>query len=193
MAARQPSADSSRVTIPSLNRDPVQSLQPWPVLVTVGGVDFEIPALPAASWLSVLMVENLQLDDVFPGLLEPADTDWVEEQMLSGSLALDDVQGTILDIVENVSARKWWIALRLVDVARSSWDHLGAEMLFRGIDAGRISLAGWLDVLMLVIVRAVEPEQWQSFILRLEAPPENEAEPEELTMDASSFLALGAG
>lgn len=193
MAARQPSADSSRVTIPSLNRDPVQSLQPWPVLVTVGGVDFEIPALPAASWLSVLMVENLQLDDVFPGLLESADTDWVEEQMLSGSLALDDVQGTILDIVENVSARKWWIALRLVDVARSSWDHLGAEMLFRGIDAGRISLAGWLDVLMLVIVRAVEPEQWQSFILRLEAPPESEEEPEELTMDASSFLALGAG
>lgn len=195
MAGRQRSGpdlpSTPRVTLPSLNKDPTQSLQPWPVLVTVAGGEVSIPALSAASWLSVLMVEDLQLDDIFPGLLEGEDSDWLEEQIVLGQVDLAELQELILAIVENVSARKWWVALRLVEVARRSWDHLGAEMLLRGIDASRISLAGWLDVLSLLAVRNIEPEQLQSFLLRLEAPPEGE-EPEEMEMNASTFLALGA-
>ncbi|HSJ75013.1 MAG TPA: hypothetical protein VK899_02340, partial [Gemmatimonadales bacterium] len=151
--------------------------------MTVAGGEVSIPALSAASWLSVLMVEDLQLDDIFPGLLEGEDSDWLEEQIVLGQVDLAELQELILAIVENVSARKWWVALRLVEIARRSWDHLGAEMLLRGIDASRISLAGWLDVLSLLAVRNIEPEQLQSFLLRLEAPPEGE-EPEEMEMDA---------
>lgn len=196
MAGRARSASTPstpRVSIPNLNRDPVQSLQPWSVLVTLNGRDVNIPALSAATWLSVLMAEDLQLDDLFPGLLEGDEADWVEEQLLSGQLDLGELQDTILDILENVSARRWWIALRLVHVAKQSWSHLGAEMLMRGVDASRMSLAAWLDVLMLVAMRNIEPEQLQMFTMRLEAMPVGEeSEPEEMEMSAGAFLALGA-
>ena len=60
-APRAPSPESTRATIPKLNKDPIWSLKPWPVVVEMHGVTLEIPALPAVDWLVVLMQSRTQL------------------------------------------------------------------------------------------------------------------------------------
>jgi hypothetical protein len=148
--------------------------------------------LAAVDWLAVLMPPELQLDDVFPGLLEPEDANWVEEQIVAGNLGLSDIQELIFQIIETASARKWWVTMRLVDLARRSWDAIGGEMLSRGVDAGALSLSGWLDILLITVLRNMEQKDITLFNMRLEAPPEGEQpEPEELEMSRSAFMALG--
>lgn len=198
MAGRQrsapsssPTADSGRITVPSLNLDPIQSMRPWPVVVTCCGRDVEIPALPAVDWLVILMSPEPNLDDLFPGLLSTEDADWVEERIVAGNLGLVEFQGLIFNIIETVSARKWWVALRLIDVARRSWDVIGSEMLLRGVDAAVVSLSAWLDVLLITVLKNTDPKDVAMFNLRLEAAPEQEAEPEDLEMSRSAFMALG--
>lgn len=190
-APEPPSADSGRVQVPSLNLDPIQSMRPWSVVVTCGGRELEIPALPAVDWLTILMAPESQLDDLFPGLLSPEDADWVEEQILDGELRLPEFQDLVFKVIETVSARKWWVALRLIDLARRSWDVIGSEMLLRGIDATRISLSAWLDVLLVTVLKNMDPKDVAMFNLRLEAAPDEEQEPEEMEMSRSAFMALG--
>jgi hypothetical protein len=190
-APRSVSPDSGRVTVPKLNRDPIQSLQPWPVTIWFHRREFVVPALSAAEWLAVLMTPEFQLDDVFPGLLPHDQEELVEELILDGQLANEDFRAIGLGTIETASAREWWVALRLVEMARSSWDVLGAELALRGIDASRISLASWLDVLLLTALRNMDPKDTQMFTLRLEAPPaEADVEPQELEMSRDAFLSM---
>jgi hypothetical protein len=197
--AAQPSApdlssvpDTSKVIVPSLNRDPVQSLQPWAVVVHCAGADVEIPALPATDWLAVLMADPVQFDDIFPGFLSPDDEAWVEEQILHGALDFDEFRETALAILETVSARRWWVTLRLVGVMKGSWDVLGSRLILRGVDASKLSLSAWLDIALITILENMEPKDTQMFTMRLERAPDEEDQPEpEPEMDSSAFLALG--
>lgn len=195
MAGPQPSADSGRVNVPKLNRDPVSSLRPCSVTVTIGSDEVEIPALPAADWLSVLMVEGVELDDVFPGLLSDEDTELVEEAILDGVLEMQEFRDLILGVIETASARHWWVALRLIEVARTSWDLIGGELVLRGVDAESLSLSAWLDVLLLTVLRNMEPKDTQMFTMRLETPPpEAKAGAEqEMEMSQDAFMAIAMG
>lgn len=148
--------------------------------------------MPAVDWLAILMTDSLQLDDIFPGLLSADDTDFVEEQIILGRLGMTEFQALVLDIVETVSARKWYVTLRLVDMAKRSWDAIGAEMLLRGVDATHVSLSAWLDILLITVLRNMESKDVPMFTMRLEAPPDEDKEPEEMEMAASDFLALSS-
>lgn len=168
------------------------SLRPWPVTVTFGGELFEIPALPAVDWLAVLMNPETDLLDIFPGLLEEGDQDRCMDVILDGGY--ENLEQLILDVVATVSGRPWWVALRLIEVARTSWHTMGAEMLYRGVDASRLSLSGWLDVLLLLVMRNIEPKDATMFALKLEQVPEiageQAQEAAEPTMSRSDFMAM---
>lgn len=198
MVGRQRSAPSSpaetgRIPVPTLNLDPIQSMRPWPVVVTCCGRDLEIPALAAVDWLAILMPSEPHLDDVFPGLLHDDDADWVEEQIVSGDLGIIEFRELVFAVIETASARRWWVALRLIDLARRSWDAIGAEMLARGVDAGVISLSAWLDVLLITMLRNMDQKDVTMFTMRLEAPPADEqVDSEGPEMDRSAFMALGS-
>ena len=195
MAVTRPSLNpeaASRITIPKLNRDPIQSLCPYSVLVNVHGYRVEIPPLPAADWLAVLMVPDVDLEGIFPGLLNDQDNDLVEELILSGDLNLDEYEEIILAVLETASARNWWVAIRLIEYARVSWDVLGAELGLRGVDATQVSLSSWLDVLLLMAIRSMDEKDVQMFMLKLEAPPPDtevseESEPE---ISAAQFMSM---
>lgn len=150
--------------------------------------------MPAVDWLAVLMSDDLHLDDVFPGLLADVDVDWVEERLLQGDLELDEYQRIVFDIIETASARKWYVTLRLIEVAKSSWDSIGSEMMLRGVDAAQVSLAAWLDILLITILRNMEQKDVTMFTMRLEAPPPEEAQEaiEDLEMSRSAFMAMGS-
>jgi hypothetical protein len=161
------------------------------VHIAVGKEDVEIPALPACDWLAILMVEELNLDDIFPGLLKEGDSRIVEEMILDGHLSLEEYEAIIFDIIETVSSRSWWVAIRLIETVRTSWDTIGAEMTLRGINAAQVSLSSWLDVALLTIIRSLEPKEVQMWCMRLEAPPANEKIDESaMEMSPSQFMAM---
>lgn len=184
-----PDTSGSKVSVPKLNKDPVQSLQPLSVELTIAGRELRIPAHSAAEWLTVLMVEELDLSDIFPGMVEGSES--VEDLILDGKLSLDELEETILDVIEVVSARPWWVTLRLVEVARTSWDVLGAELLLRGVDAAKVSLAAWLDMALLVALRSMDPKDVQMFTLKLESPPPSvKVEEADMEMSAAQFMTM---
>lgn len=192
MAATPRSAPehSGKITVPKLNLDPVQSLAAYSVLVTVAGHDMEIPALPAADWLAVLMSDSM--DDIFPGLLGDEDTELFEDLILDGKLGLDEYEETLFSIIETVSARKWWVALRLVTQAKVSWDIVGGELALKRIDPTQMSLSAWLDALLLIILEHTEPRDVTMWTMKLEAPPQDVAEEEvdDMSMSSAQFMAM---
>lgn len=142
----------------------------------------------AADWLQLLM-SDVRPDDVFPGLLEEDDREFVEQQLHAGLLEYDDVQRLAMDIISTVCARPWWVAMRLIAVAKQSWDALGGDMA--KIDPERRPLAAWLDYLFLLLVRNIDDKKRTMFLLKLEAVPEGWGEEaKEPEMSADAFLAL---
>lgn len=186
MAVRRPSASSipeiPRVTVPKLNKDPIWSLKPWPVTIEMHGVALTIPALPAVDWLVVLMQEELTLDDFIDELIPEA-----EDMLFSDELNLPELYEVCLEVITVASARPWWIALRLINVAKDNWHILCGDLLKQ--DATRMSLSGWLDVCLLTILKNMDPKDTTMFTMRLETPPPDvEVKPEELEMGADAFL-----
>lgn len=194
-AARRPSLPSSpggggappRVTLPNLVKDPVWSLRPWPLVVYLGGEEYEVPALPAADWLAYLMREEPDFDGMILDFFPES-----EDKLMDGTLDVDDLYETCFDVLETVGGRMWWVTLRLVNLARESWHILGPQML-EAIDFEHVSIAAWLDVLLVKIVHSMDPKDTAMFAARLEAPPPEFApeDPiEEMTMDRSAFLSM---
>jgi hypothetical protein len=148
-------------------------------------VEYDIPALSAADWLAYLMQPQPDIDGLILDLL-PAS----EELLYSSRLTLEDLYETCLNLIATISARRWWIAMRLISVARDSWHVLGPQML-RKVDVERVSLAGWLDILTVVTLESMDPKDTTMFTMRLEAPPVDiESAPEEMEMSRDAFLSL---
>ena len=181
---------NGRIGVSQLVTDAVQSLRPWPVWLTVNGEELEIPALCAADWLAILMNEDLDLEDVLPGLLGDEDDEILEELLLEGLLTVDDKDQLSLEVISTVAGRPWWVALRLIGAASHSWDALGAEMV-RKADASRLSLSAWLDVLFHTTLLATDEDKRTMFQLKLEVPPEGYGpKPEELTIGTDTFMSM---
>lgn len=186
-----------QVQIPKLNKDPIWSLQPWSAVITVGGEEFTIPAVPAVEWLSVLMADQFDAMDLLDEFLAGDEVDRVNDLLISGEVTVVELHETILDLIATVSARKWWVTLRLISVVRSDWAILGGELLLKGVDATTLSLAAWLDVLTLIAIRLMQPDKVSMFTAQLEMPPpeavskEMETQEEEEGMDPNAFLAMG--
>jgi hypothetical protein len=157
----------------------------------VAGRELTIPAMCAADWLHVLMNAQLQADDVFPGLLDEDERQFVEDQLHSGILDLGDSQELALEIISQVSGRPWWVSLRLITIARQSWDALGGDMVKRA-DAAVVPLAAWLDSLFLLIVRNIDDSKRNMFLMKLELAPEGwgPAPEETAGMSADAFMAM---
>lgn len=177
--------------MPATVTDPTWSLQPWPVEVKLAGHLFEVPALTAADWLQVLFSEEMDLMDIFPGALPEEDQDLINEALFGGTITLDDLYDACLNVLATVAARPWWVALRLVATVRHSWQVLGAEMLMRGVNAGAMSLSGWLDVSLLLIMRNIDAKEATMFTLKLEQPPPGvSVEAPEPEMSPASFMSM---
>lgn len=181
------SGASPQVVIPHHTKDPVSSLRPWPVDVDLAGRTYTFPALPAVDWLTVLMTEDLDLERLVLDLC-PGGHELLFDETLD---SLDGLYEVLLDVIEQVSGRKWWIALRLIGVIRTNWNVLGAEMFYRHIDPTQLSLSGWLDAMLVLTIKAMDPKDVSMFTSRLELPPPGETIPEEeMEMSADQFLSM---
>jgi len=184
-------SNDAKVIVPKLNADPIWSLRPWPVVLNVVGEDYEIPAMPAVDWLVYLMQPEPDLD----GLLSDHIPD-LDDLLIEGLLDLEELYDLALDLVATVCARPWWVALRLIQIARQSWDVLGPEMVRRRIDAERHSIAAWLDTLLVACLNSMEPKDTTMFTMQLEAEPIRPGETapdlmDSMQMDRGAFEMMG--
>lgn len=155
------------------------------------GQTVQIPALPAAMWLATLMSDSLDVSNLFLALA-PDLADALDEALFAERLSLEDYVDLAFQVIDQVAGRPWHIALRLIGSARASWDVVGAEMVFRHIDAAQVSLSAWLDAALLVMIRSMDSKDVTMFLAKLEAPPPGVDPFDEMEMPADDFAALMA-
>jgi len=185
-------------TVPKLNKDPVSSMALCPTTVRIADKSIEVPAYAAVEWLHYLMRPTPDFDGIFTDLIpEIEDIFYEDERPLEGMYQL------CLEIIETVSAHPWWVTFRLIGVAQHHWDTLGPELMFHGVDASQISLGAWLDAVLVLILRNMDPKHITMFTMQLEiapttglfAPePDPNADPNELPQLETSrdvFLSMG--
>lgn len=184
---------SSTVEIPPLVTDATWSLRTWPVEVTFSGLTFSIPALPAADWLAILMSDQVDLEEILPGLAGVEEADALEEALVQGKASLQDLYRMALETLSLVSGRPWYVAMKIISVAAMSWSALGGEFVIRNVDADRISLAAWLDAAYLIMLRNMKSDDINIFNAKLLVPPPGVENPEEedILPTPESFMAMG--
>jgi len=181
------SETATRAPVPNLILDPIWSLRPWSTTLIIEGVSFEVPPLTAADWLSYFMLPEVDMDGFVMQFL-PA----LEDEVNALHVGADKLYEAILSLFEQVAARRWWVAIRLIQAARQSWHILGPELAFKGIDASKVSLSLWLDSVLLLMMRFMEAKDTTMFTMKLEMPPPGaEAQAEEMEMTADAFLSFG--
>lgn len=139
---------------------------------------------------------EVELFHILPGFCEPEDQEYVDDALMAGNVTTEEVDSVTLTLIEMVSGRPWWVAVRMINVAELKWGTFGAEMAMIGIDPTRISLAAWLDVLWQLFFRFLDPQKWVTFTAQIEAPPPGEAPRdsiESMEMSTDSFTALMRG
>lgn len=138
--------------------------------------------------MTILMREDVDLEEIFPGLV-PGAADDVDDALINGSLSFEDLYETCLEILAMASGRKWYVTLRLIGVAKQNWDVIGAELALKGVDANRLALAAWLDAFVIVLIRNMDQTKVNMFLMKLEAPPANVDEPEP-EIEADAFMSM---
>jgi hypothetical protein len=186
---------SGRQSVPTQVTNAVASLRPFDAEINVAGEWITVPAAPAADWLELLM-GNIELFAIFPGLCDEEDQEYVESCLRSGAVSVFDIENATLDLIETVSGRPWWIALRIIQLYESAWGIVGAYLIQQGIDTTRISLAAWLDVAWPTLFMHLPDDKWSMFAAQIEAPPPEEAQRssiETVEMSQDTFTALMRG
>lgn len=155
------------------------------------GTAFEVPAMCAAEWLELLMLDTPDLEgliELVPGL---------DDAMFTGDVSITTVYDVLPEVIGAACGRDWWVGLRLISVAREHWDVLGGQMIIKGVDPTLISLSAWLDAFLLILLRSMEDSEANKFLMRLESrPPEARREgqpaarPDEFEMSASQFMSM---
>jgi hypothetical protein len=157
--------------------DPIASLAPFRIVVTLADAEYEIPALPAADWLRVLLQEGYSLLEIVPGLFEnESDRHLVEDQVAFEEITSDELNEAAHDVITIVSGRDWWVTVRFLAITRAAWDTVGAMMARANIDARQVSLAYWFDaayhIARELIASGKDGQQnLVRFTSELEAPP----------------------
>lgn len=186
-------SEPPKLRIPKINTDLVWSLKPWPTQIYLGGLELEIPPLPAADWIPAIIDMMDDTLGLLMGLLSEDDQERLTDLMFTGVLDVEDLFTLCTDVLTTVGARPWWVTVRLILVAQQNWDTIGAEMMLKGVNASTMSLAGWLDVFLLVLLRMMEPKETTMFTMKLEmVPPQfvDQVPEEAMEMSTDAFLSM---
>lgn len=173
--------------------DPLASLAPRWITVTLLGREWEIPPKTAADWLEVLVPGRLY--EVVPGWFddETAD-DLIWDAVDDGTITENDLDQITKEVIEAASGRAWWWGWQILAMAKNSataWSRLHGLMLLGGIDSTKVSLAAWFDALYAVATEGMETEQKRKFDAAVDTPPPGE-ELDEMA-ESSAFMALLKG
>jgi hypothetical protein len=141
-----------------MTTDPAASMRVWAVELNLAGRTFEIPPLPAADWLPLLMEGEISavLD-----LIE--DPDPLDEMILSGQAEPADLSASVTMAVEQVAGRSVHQALTLARVAHMEWAVVGGELARLGVRWDEIPLGAALDAIHSTVLAHLKPEGQEKF------------------------------
>lgn len=154
--------------------DLAASLKPWTIEgIVLGDKSYEVPALPASAWLTILLDEPVSLFAVVPGLLQPSADEELEELILAGRYSRDELEELVWELVSIAAGRPWWTTLYLLGNAKhpQNVDRVKGELTLHGVDATRISLAAWLDAVYVIFTNGKDQQERQKFDIALTRPP----------------------
>lgn len=176
--------------VPKLNKDPIASLRPNPVLIDFGDRTVEIAGVPAVEWLTYLMAEPPDVDALIVNLAPD-----LEELLFEDRLQLIEIYELLFDIIGSASGRDWWIAMRLLSALKGSWDVLWPYFIKQGYDPNVLSFSAFLDCTLAAILEHMEPKDTTMWLMKLEAPPpalpgREVQEVAELEMSRDAFSAM---
>ena len=170
----------------------LHALQPWPVQAWVGRHCINIPAMTAAEWVGMVMVDaDLGgLED----LIDEAQADDIMDDIMDGRIAPDAIQNEMLDVISLVSGRPWWVTLRLLHAAQEAWDTIGGYLAIKGINAANMSFQAFMDALLNATLRHVDPKNHSSMMTKLKMPPKGVDAPKiDEAREADVFMAYMKG
>lgn len=173
--------------------DPVSSVRSWGADVSFGGQQFHVPAMDAAGWLELLLADPIDFEGLFPGLAGPQAQFVVNQMMIAGDADGDDLERAILDLVEAVSGRSWWVTLRLCYSVRSNWVTVGGEMARHGMHPWGMPLGYWLDgaysTMIKLFMEGPKPKQAADWSRAIALPPPSENRQVDDDANTAAFFA----
>jgi len=169
--------------------DPLASLAPRSVLITLAGRDYVIAARPAIDWLEVLISSDF--NQIVPGWLDEDSEDTILDQLMTGDLSPDELKEVILDTISVAAGRPWWWALRLIRYASDDvhhWSRINGRLILAGVRVKKVSLSAWVDAVYAVHCEGMDEEQYTKLKADMDMPPSLEYFDEEA--EAQNFLSM---
>lgn len=137
--------------------DPAASLRIWAVEFDLGGRTFEVPALPAADWLPLL----LEGDPL--AVLDLGDLGEIDEMILGEEITSEELGRAMTLVIEQATGRSFHAALVLAQVARLQWPVIGGDLARRGMRFDQVSIGAALDAIHVTILGLLKPEAAEKF------------------------------
>lgn len=138
--------------------DPAASLRIWAIEFELGGRTFEVPALPAADWLLMLMNGDPPL-----GVLDMGDLSAVDEMILGEEVTFEEVNKALTLVIEQATGRSFHASLMLAQVAKMQWPIIGGDLVRRGMRFDQVSIGAALDAIYVTILERLKPEAAEKF------------------------------
>lgn len=149
----------------SSGSDLLSHLTPCEYRIDFHGLVFDFPALDAVGWLRLILAEPFNLYSIFPEKLGPEAIELVEDMLWEERVTMEEVERTGLNVISAASDRPWWTALKLIALARDSWEIVHVNQ------AVGVPLAGWLDQVWTKAVQHCDPTKLTSLRQQLDTPP----------------------
>lgn len=133
--------------------DPIASLRVWAVELELAGRTFQVPGLPAADWLPLLLA-----GDVFGVIDLMDDSAELDELIVTGEVDPRELTDAVHAVVEQACGRPVHVAILLAGVARTHWPLIGGELARAGFRWDQVPIAAALDAIRSVVMAHVKKD-----------------------------------
>lgn len=148
--------------------DPAASVRIWALEIDLGGRTFDVPALPAAHWFPILLEGNPLL--VLKLIEEGPDDDELDDLLLSGQLAPDELLESLTVAIEQAAGRTFHASFVLAQVAALQWASVSGLLAERGFDWESRPLGAALDAIYTTVVKHLDKDALARFEQLLDTP-----------------------
>lgn len=141
--------------------DAAAGIRPCEIDVTLGGVTYVVPALPAADWIIAIIGEPGAL---LPGLLSADDQREIYHRILRGTLDVEEINTAWRALMTAATGRSWWSATRLCNSAADpqAWPNVHGRLLTAGIDLDKVSIGAFCNAVFFMIMTSSEDDAERS-------------------------------
>jgi hypothetical protein len=148
--------------------DPAASLRCWALEIDLGGRTYEVPALPAADWLPVLLEgDPLLVLDMFVSI---EDGETIDDLILAGQVKADELTEALIGAVEQTAGRPFMASYVLVQATARHWATISGRLSQRGFRWDREPLGAALDAVYSIITMNMKDEDRVKFEALLDTP-----------------------